>query len=92
MNKYIDAFDLLLGVQISVGSQFTLHKTEAKKLIKALVDLHTPMKPYVSDERGNYVEIACSNCDTKLQKLYVGDKEIKQNRCHQCGQALDWSE
>lgn len=92
MNKYIDAFDLLLGVQISVGSQFTLHKMEAKKLIKVLVDLHTPMKPYVSDERGNYVEIACENCDIMIQKSYVDEVEIKPSYCEHCGQALDWSE
>lgn len=78
MNKYQEALDNAIDSGII---------TKDWKLLKELVDKATPKKPYYWGDWYGDEYWKCPCCE----KTYDVDYG-KNNYCHNCGQAIDWSE
>lgn len=50
-----------------------------------------PMKPEIEWFRSGACEAYCPNCNEVVYSTY-GQPNEKHERCHRCGQLLDWTE
>ena len=87
MNKYQRALDeiknMLNDMTQNENDSFKYHyyiKLGTVEVLQELVDKATPKKPTFVE---SYPSGECPNCDES-----IGGR----NYCHNCGQALDWSE
>lgn len=73
------------------------------KLLQELVDKATPKKPVLDeiweedyttiyDEYGFVSEASCVCLNCGKYAIYNFDYSIKFKHCHNCGQAIDWSD
>ena len=81
MNKYIEALDF---VKKHLDSKHDLERVE---VLQELIDKATPKKAKPLYLPLVFTPYRCPCCGTLLNS-----KKEKFNYCHNCGQAIDWSE
>lgn len=106
MNKYQKAMKIYscLEHEDTVGQFTPLDYQKARLTLQELVDRATPKKPafdktwedeetkdiYNEDYSINENVCKCPNCHKR--SIYDFEYGVRFNHCHECGQALDWSD
>lgn len=106
MNKYQEALDRLIS-NIGVARCNYRKSGEAKENVRTLqelIDKATPKKPSfdkswedeettdIYNEDGSINENVCECPNCHKHSIYDSEYGVRFNHCHECGQALDWSD
>lgn len=94
---YKEAYDLLVREHIE-DRDWSQQSYEAKEMLGQLVERHTPKKPkrLICADGKTYV-YHCPGCGAWLTKTIFVKNEfyelgVRANGCHNCLQAIDWSD
>lgn len=106
MNKYEEALEKL--VRIAGEPLWAVNIKKEYALLRELASRETPKKPYLrlftdfpdcEGKINQYERLVCPYCGEAEYLSYYyfddwdnRDVEVKYDRCHNCGQKLDWSE
>lgn len=106
MNKYQEALDHIIKCDRQDGGMSYLSDAYRNDIstLSELVELATPKKPAfdktwedeetkdIYNEDGSINENICKCPNCHKRSIYDFEYGVRFNHCHECGQALDWSD